>query len=114
MLIFLKIMTLWNICSNQELSSQKKRPLLQSSTLVFLCGPHYFPTVTGMHGTIDELLETVFSMQSAPRLRNESILRCEFSRGASRQLTAEVGDWQVEVSTAQELAAQVLTRGSQR
>jgi hypothetical protein len=74
-----------------------------------------------MHTTIEELLEVVFSVWSAPRLRKESIVRCElirlrsqllqqleaseFSSEASREFTAEVGGWQLEVSPAWELAA---------
>jgi hypothetical protein len=53
-------------------------------------------------------------MQSASRLPNESTLRCEFSSGASRQWTAEVGEWQVEVSPAREAAAEGSARGNQR
>jgi hypothetical protein len=87
-----EIMTLSHTSSKRELWSQKERPLLWSSTLTtrnkfLLCGPHHVPTATGMHATIEELLETVCSMQSAPRLRKKSILRYELVQFGSRSTT---------------------------
>jgi hypothetical protein len=45
--------------------SRKKCPLLGNKTVttrnsVFLCGPHHAPKETGMHVTIEELMEAVF------------------------------------------------------
>jgi hypothetical protein len=40
-------------------------------TQCFLCGPHHVPTATGMHATIEELLEAMFSAGSVPMLYHE-------------------------------------------
>jgi hypothetical protein len=69
------------------------------------------------------MFEAVFPMRSASRLHNESIMRCElvrqleareFGSKASRELTTEVGGWQLDVSPACELTAEGITHGSQR
>jgi hypothetical protein len=45
---------------------------------------------TGMKATIVELSETVFSMQSMPRLHKESILSCELGTDNQRESQSEL------------------------
>jgi hypothetical protein len=63
---------------------------------------------------MDELLEAVFSMRSSPRLRKESIVRCEFSSEVGRELTDKVVCWQLEVSSARDLSSEGSAGLSQR
>jgi hypothetical protein len=95
---------LWHISSQQKLWSQEKQPTARQ----LLCKHTTIPEPllsNWLHTTLKELLDVMFSTQSALRLHRKPIVHCELVwLEVSQELTAEVGGWQLEVSPAQELA----------
>jgi hypothetical protein len=58
-----------------------------------------------VRATVEEMLKAVFSVQSLPRLHKESIMCCELVQLGS-QSRIDSWSWKLEVSLAQELAAE--------
>jgi hypothetical protein len=77
---------MWHICSKQELWSHRKRPLLGNSMVTTSDPVFSMRFAPRSHATIDELLEAVFPMRCAPRLRKEFILSYELVQPGISQL----------------------------